>query len=96
LAVFGGGAGHEQVQMGLIGSSQDVVDEEVTQWPKTWPDLRRSLEALAYPEHAQAHLLFITAQFEVNRLAHREVTDLMPRIVDVLNGYLRRGRKPLS
>jgi flagellar FliL protein len=92
LAVFGGGAGFMAVQMGLIGSSQDVVDEEVVAVAEDLPDLAFvPLETLVInlPEHAQARHLLFTAQLEVEPAYSQEVTDLMPRIVDVLNGYLR-------
>lgn len=41
------------------------------------------------PAHAQTQHLLFTAQLEVNPMYTQDVTSLKPRIVDVLNGYLR-------
>lgn len=92
LAVLGGGGGFTAVQMGLIGGSQGDVNEEVVAVAEALPDLAFvPMETLVInlPEHAQARHLLFTAQLEVEPAYSQEVTALMPRIVDVLNGYLR-------
>ncbi|MGJ8609935.1 MAG: flagellar basal body-associated FliL family protein [Octadecabacter sp.] len=93
FAILGGGGGFMAVQMGLIGGSgsEDTHEEEVAE--------AEPLPALAFvpmetlvinlPEHALARHLLFTAQLEVEPAFSQEVTDLMPRIIDVLNGYLR-------
>jgi flagellar FliL protein len=92
LAIFGG---FMAVQMGLIGGSLDDVQEEVVVVAEDLPDLAFvPMETLVInlPEHVQARHLLFTAQLEVEPAYAQEVTDLMPRIVDVLNGYLRAVR----
>lgn len=44
---------------------------------------------ISLPEGAQAEYLRFTAQLEVNAPHQAEVAGLMPRILDILNGYLR-------
>lgn len=92
LALLGGGGGFMAVQMGMIGGeSSDEHVEEV--------EVAEELPALAFvpmetlvinlPESAAARHLLFTAQLEVNPMYSEEVNSLLPRIVDVLNGYLR-------
>lgn len=96
LAVLGGGGGFMAVQMGLIGGSSEaeVAIEEVPA-AEELPDLAFvPMETLVInlPQGASAQHLLFTAQLEVEPGYADEVTDLMPRIVDVLNGYLRAVR----
>jgi len=93
FAILGGGGGFMAVQMGLIGGAggEEAQEQEVVE--------AEPLPALAFipmetlvinlPERAQARHLLFTAQLEVEPAYTDEVTELMPRIVDVLNGYLR-------
>lgn len=92
LALAGGGGGFMAVQSGLLqGGDEEEKIEEVEE--------AEALPALAFvpmetlvinlPESARAKHLLFTAQLEVEPAYTQEVTDLMPRIVDVLNGYLR-------
>ncbi len=95
LALLGGGGGFFAVQSGLIGGSTEEAHEEVEPVAEDLPELAFvPMETLVInlPEHAQAKHLLFTAQLEVEPAFSQEVTDLMPRIVDVLNGYLRAVR----
>ena len=93
LALLGGGGGYMAVQIGLIGGSHDEAPGD------SHAEEAEALPALAFvaldtlvinlPQHARAQHLLFTAQLEVEPAYTQEVTDLMPRIVDVLNGYLR-------
>jgi len=93
FAILGGGGGFMAVQMGMIGGAsmeEEYVDEEYS---------AEELPALAFvpmetlvinlPESAAARHLLFTAQLEVDPMYADEVTSLLPRVVDVLNGYLR-------
>ena len=95
LALVGGGGGFMAVQTGLLGgTSEDAQIEEVEE-AEALPDLAFvPMETLVInlPQNAQAKHLLFTAQLEVEPAYKQEVTDLMPRIVDVLNGYLRAVR----
>lgn len=95
LAILGGGGGFMAVQMGIIGGSapEEPVEEIVE--AEELPDLAFvPLETLVInlPESADARHLLFTAQLEVNPMYSEEVITLVPRIVDVLNGYLRSVR----
>lgn len=94
LAILGGGGGFMAVQAGLIGGASDEPEEKEMAAPvaEELPELAFvPMETLVInlPEHAQARHLLFTAQLEVEPTYSDEVTNLMPRIVDVLNGYLR-------
>ena len=92
LAILGGGGGFMAVQMGLIGGAHEEAHEEEEPEAEEMPALAFvPMETLVInlPDHAQARHLLFTAQLEVEPAFSQEVTDLMPRIVDVLNGYLR-------
>lgn len=92
LALLGGGGGFMAVQMDLFAGSDEEVVEEKVEEAEALPDLAFvPMETLVInlPPNAQAKHLLFTAQLEVEPAYSQEVTDLMPRIVDVLNGYLR-------
>lgn len=92
MAILGGGGGFMVVQMGLIGGSQEETHEEIVEEAEELPALAFvPMETLVInlPESADAKHLLFTAQLEVEPAYSQEVTDLMPRVVDVLNGYLR-------
>ncbi|MBU2992373.1 flagellar basal body-associated FliL family protein [Octadecabacter sp. 1_MG-2023] len=94
FAILGGAGGFMAVKMGLVGGSGDDSHEEVVH-----EEVAEELPALAFvpvetlvinlPQHARAQHLLFTSQLEVDPAYSEEVTSLMPRIVDVLNGYLR-------
>lgn len=93
FAILGGGGGFMAVKMGFIGGSSDVAHEEaVVEEAEEIPDLAFvPVETLIInlPARARAQHLLFTSQLEVDPMHSDEVTNLMPRIVDVLNGYLR-------
>jgi len=94
LAFVGGGGGFMAVQMGIIGGASHHA-EEVSEMENT----AEEMPALAFvpmetlvinlPESAAARHLLFTAQLEVEPMYSEEVMSLLPRVVDVLNGYLR-------
>ena len=92
LALVGGGGGFMAVQSGVIGGSTEVVEEEPIEEAEELPALAFvPLETIVVnlPPNAQARHLLFTAQLEVDPTYTAEVQELLPRVVDVLNGYLR-------
>jgi flagellar FliL protein len=93
LAILGGGGGFMAVQMGLIGGThEEEAHEKTVEQAEALPDLAFvPMETLVInlPQNAQAKHLLFKAELEVEPAYSQEVTDLMPRIVDVLNAYLR-------
>jgi flagellar FliL protein len=92
LAILGGGGGFMAVNLGLIGGNHEEVHEEPVEVAEEIPALAFvPMETLVInlPESASAKHLLFTAQLEVEPAYAQEVTDLLPRVVDVLNGYLR-------
>lgn len=95
LAILGGAGGFFAVKMGFIGG------HAVSEAPmETMPgDMHESLPAVAFlaldplviniPNQSGQQLLRFTAQLEVPPEYLLEVEAIKPRIVDVLNGYLR-------
>lgn len=93
LAVAGGAGGFMAVRQGLIGGSGGDQGAEVAATPPP------PLTAVAYvalepilvnlPPGAGRDFLRFTAQLEVSPSHQAEVEGILPRIVDVLNGYLR-------
>lgn len=92
LALLGGGGGFMAVQAGLIGGSHEEADEEPMEVVEDLPALAFvPMETLVInlPQNSQAKHLLFTAQLEVEPAYVGEVTELLPRVVDILNGYLR-------
>lgn len=94
LGLLGSAGGFMAVQMGLVGGTSDPTEEHAErEEPETdIPDLAFvPLETLVInlPESADARHLLFTAQLEVDPTQVDEVTELLPRVVDVLNGFLR-------
>jgi len=100
LALLGGGGGYMAVQMGLVGGGHEQAHddghddghEDEGEESEMLPELAFvPMETLVInlPQQARAQHLLFTAQLEVDPTYSQEVADLMPRIVDVLNGYLR-------
>lgn len=96
LAIVGGGGGFYAVKSGLVpGSSTDAGEAEPAgHGAEGTPDATSDITFVALeplvislPEN-QSHLRF-RAQLEVPTAHSREVEKLMPRVVDVLNTYLR-------
>jgi len=92
LALAGGGAGFFGVQMGLLSSDEDpeVAEESTPEMELDTPSfLPVETLVINLPDSADAKHLLFTSQLEVNPEHADDVAALMPRIVDVLNGYLR-------
>lgn len=95
LAIAGGGGGFFAVNSGMIGGSSDGeshaeedAKEEVEEMPAVaFVPLDPMIVSLP-GGGISTHLRF-SAQLEVNPDYAAEVETLKPRIVDVLNGYLR-------
>lgn len=94
LALILGGGGFFAVQSGLILGAPDGPGSDATEYDDLEP-----LAAVAFVPidpltinlgrgSARSYLRF-RAELEVEPLAQSEVTALLPRIMDVLNGYLR-------
>lgn len=97
LALAGGGGGFHAVQAGLLfgGDSHTAEghDSNVAQGSKTIADMPDVAFVpvdplvISLPDR-DSHLRF-RAQLEVGTAYTDDVTQLMPRVVDVLNSYLR-------
>jgi len=91
LAVGLGGAGFYATWSGLLFAPQDDHAEGAAR-VAALPDVEFVPIAplvISLGPGAQSNHLRFTAQLEVDRSHSREVSHLLPRIVDVLNGYLR-------
>ena len=94
LALAGGGGGFYAVSTGLIlgkGSGEEHVEEQESLEVKNMPDVAFvPIEPLVISIGGNdvRHLRF-RAQLEVRPAYQAEVEKLMPRVVDVLNSYLR-------
>lgn len=91
LALVLGGAGFYATFSGMIlGASEEPATEEHAPGPLTgvaFVPLETIVISLA-PDSGSEHLRF-TAQLEVVDSAAADVTTLTPRILDVINSYLR-------
>jgi len=93
LAAIGGGGGYWAVTMGPF-APEPVAESDDSVAPVTTPPVAVAfvpLETLVIslgPEQAARHLMF-TAELEVDPAHLAEVSLLSPRVLDVLNGYLR-------
>ena len=95
FAVLGGAGGYFAVKMGLIGGSA-TVEDHAEAMPE---DMLAPLAPVAFvaldpliinmPNQSGRQFLRFTAQLEVDPATQAEVEAIKPRIVDVLNGYLR-------
>lgn len=96
LALAGGGGGFFAASSGLLpfGKAEAATAEESVKPEAVSPELLPQFVALdpmvisLPPGARRAHLRF-AAQLEVAPEALETVTAIQPRIVDVLNGYLR-------
>lgn len=92
LAVLGGSGGFMAVKLGLLGGAKDEA-----QVVATTPV--RDMAAVAFvpidpliinlPPNARSQHLRFAAQLEVDPAYAAEVEGMKPRVIDVLNGYLR-------
>ena len=93
LALAGGGGGFMAVQMGLIGGSGHEAEPEdlSSDLPALAPAAFVPLEPIIVNMPAQSGRQFLrfSAQLDVAPEHAAEVEAVKPRIVDVLNGYIR-------
>ncbi|SEW41365.1 flagellar FliL protein [Cognatiyoonia koreensis] len=95
LALAGGGGGFFAVSSGMLGSSGDADHTESSEDAKQVEDIPKvafvALDPMVISLPAggvSTHLRF-AAQLEVTPEHAAEVEALKPRVIDVLNGYLR-------
>lgn len=87
-----GGAGFYAVYSGLVFGHGAAHEEEEAPTLEALPDIAFvPLEPLVVPlgSDPSRRYLHFTAQLEVAKAHEPDVTLLLPRIIDVLNGYLR-------
>lgn len=99
FALIGGGGGFFAVSSGLLfGGAEDAEAEEsakAEEAPKIEVDVDQAafvpLDPLviSIPSNTGARFLRFTGQLEVAPEYQDEVTAILPRVVDVMNGYLR-------
>jgi flagellar protein FliL len=95
LALVGGGGGFMAVKMGLLGggSAEEPAEDaaELAALPPMTPATFVALDPLIVnmPNQSGRQFLRFSAQLEVAPEYAAEVESVKPRIVDVLNGYLR-------
>ena len=96
LALAGAGGGFMAVQMGFIGGSggeEETAehDEDDGELPDIAPASFLPLDTIVVnmPNQSGYNLLRFTAQLEVTPAHIADVEAIKPRIIDVLNSYLR-------
>ena len=93
LAILGAGGGFYAVSSGLLSGSDDhATDAELNATAEALPNVSfvevdPIMISLIGNQNVK-HLRF-RAQLEVDAAYQQDVTHVMPRVVDVLNGYLR-------
>ncbi len=94
LAVLGGAGGFFAVQMGLFGSHEGTESTEEVTVPPLQPTAFVPLDPLLInlPDTDGRRFLRFSAQLEVSPDHLADVEAIKPRIIDVLNGYLRAVR----
>jgi flagellar FliL protein len=90
LALLGAGGGYLAVQSGLIlpASEPATTEAEIQALPDVGFVPVERLTISLGPESKNRHLSF-SAQLEVAQGYEEDVSKILPRVVDVLNGYLR-------
>lgn len=92
LAIVGAGAGFFVVSSGMFVGEGDHIPAEETapvELSETPSFLPVETLVINLPDNTEARHLLFTSELEVDVAHVDEVSALMPRIVDVLNGYLR-------
>ena len=92
LAILGGGGGFFAVSNGMLFGDPEVAEEEPELPTPTAPEVAfvpMDPMLITLPPGSAARYLRFVAQLEVEKDAVDEVTTLLPRVVDVLNDYLR-------
>ncbi len=92
LLILCGAGGFFLTYSGLLGGGEAKNESSAAEGEKAPADIAfvpiQPLVVSLGPE-AGGRFLHFTAQLEVEKAATEEVTLLLPRVVDVLNGYLR-------
>lgn len=90
LALFGAGGGYFAVQSGWIlePAESEKTEEEIASLPDVGFVPVDTLVVSLGPGSGNRHLTF-TAQLEVAQGYEADVQKVLPRVVDVLNNYLR-------
>jgi flagellar FliL protein len=95
LLMVGAGGGFTAVSMGLIGGNDDAQATDHSEEPHSSNEMTEVafvaldpiiISLLSGPDR---RLLRFTAQLDVNPERIDEVEKIKPRIIDILNGYLR-------
>lgn len=96
LALLGGGGGFFAAQSGLLGggASSEIEETEIATGADDAMDIAVSFVpidplVISLPGEGGRNFLRFSAQLEVSPPYVPEVEAIRPRIVDVLNGYLR-------
>lgn len=93
LALAGGAGGFMAVRMGLVGGahgeSPEVAEEEPLPALAAMAFVPLPALVVNLPGQGERRFLRFTGQLEVAPEHLEEVTALTPRVMDVLNGYLR-------
>ncbi|MEL7211299.1 MAG: flagellar basal body-associated FliL family protein [Pseudomonadota bacterium] len=92
LAIFGGAGGYFAVQMGLLFAHDDPAAHTEAEPLEALPDIAFvpvDPLVISLNENGTNRYLKFRAQLEVTGPAADDVQQLMPRVVDVLNNYLR-------
>jgi flagellar FliL protein len=96
LAIVGGGGGYFVVSSGAIGGSSEneeisAKEEDTAEVDSLPPIAFVPLEPIlvSLPRNGDYNVLRFRAELEINAGYEEEVAAITPRIVDVLNGYLR-------
>lgn len=93
LAAMGAGGGYFAVGSGLIpGLTQDDPEIVTEQAVEALPDIgfvELDPIMVSFPDDRVVQHLRFRASLEVNVAHQREVESILPRVIDVMNGYLR-------
>ena len=90
LGLLGAGVGYFAVQSGILfpAGEPEKTETEIASLPEVGFVPIESLVISLGPDSENRHLTF-TGQLEVAQGYEKDVQKVLPRVVDVLNGYLR-------
>jgi len=92
LAILGAGGGYFVVSSGMLFGGESAVEpkqEEVTEAPKEFAFLPLDPLTISLQEQGTDRYLRFSAELEVKKAHLSSVEEVKPRIIDILNGYLR-------
>lgn len=92
LAIAGGGGGFYATSSGMIFGGESIKEEMSEDKSTLVPDVAFvAMEpiVISLPPNARSKHLMFRAQLEVPKNYKADVEKLLPRVVDVLNSYLR-------